>query len=163
MHPDLGGEHEKAALVNEAFAVLSDPELRAEYDESFRAEEGTDHDTATRSKQRQGGAGATQEGATDSTGEDAGNSSQLRSDEQCLFCLARCQSIQFRGPDDVCSNCGSPIYPAKQRRFEVDCQRAIARIPKRAPATFSVSWPEVSQLSGWVSHLVECSLELTTS
>ena len=34
MHPDLGGDHWHAALINEAFAALSDPEKRAAYDRS---------------------------------------------------------------------------------------------------------------------------------
>ncbi|MCS7235866.1 MAG: J domain-containing protein [Armatimonadota bacterium] len=38
-HPDLGGDVERAQLINEAFAVLSDPERRQEYDR-FRAEVG---------------------------------------------------------------------------------------------------------------------------
>jgi len=31
-HPDLGGSHERAVLINEAYRVLSDPRLRDEYD-----------------------------------------------------------------------------------------------------------------------------------
>jgi len=31
-HPDLGGREDFAALLNQAYRVLSDPELRAEYD-----------------------------------------------------------------------------------------------------------------------------------
>lgn len=31
-HPDLGGDHERAALLNEAYEVLSDPIRRAAYD-----------------------------------------------------------------------------------------------------------------------------------
>jgi DnaJ-class molecular chaperone len=31
-HPDLGGEHEQAVLINEAYRVLSNRELREEYD-----------------------------------------------------------------------------------------------------------------------------------
>ena len=31
-HPDLGGDAAKAALINEAYAVLTNPERRAEYD-----------------------------------------------------------------------------------------------------------------------------------
>ena len=32
MHPDLGGDHARAALINEAFATLVDPVRRAAYD-----------------------------------------------------------------------------------------------------------------------------------
>jgi len=31
-HPDLGGDHETAALINEAYAVLTDAERRRTYD-----------------------------------------------------------------------------------------------------------------------------------
>ena len=36
-HPDLGGSHQEAVLINRAYEVLSDPESRAEYDR-FRAQ-----------------------------------------------------------------------------------------------------------------------------
>jgi hypothetical protein len=35
-HPDCGGSHQDMVLVNEAWAILSDPEKRAHYDESRR-------------------------------------------------------------------------------------------------------------------------------
>ncbi len=31
-HPDLGGDEERAKLINEAYSVLGDPDLRAGYD-----------------------------------------------------------------------------------------------------------------------------------
>src|SRR3989344_5034728 len=34
-HPDLGGSHEEAVLLNEAYEVLSDPLKRKEYDQKF--------------------------------------------------------------------------------------------------------------------------------
>lgn len=37
-HPDLGGDDWNAAVVNEAFAVLSDATRRAEYDRKLFAE-----------------------------------------------------------------------------------------------------------------------------
>jgi DnaJ domain len=33
-HPDLGGDEEKAKLLNEAYAVLGDPDLRRAYDQA---------------------------------------------------------------------------------------------------------------------------------
>lgn len=37
-HPDLGGEHWNAAVINEAYRVLSDPQLRADYDRKLFSE-----------------------------------------------------------------------------------------------------------------------------
>lgn len=55
-HPDLGGDVERAQLINEAFAVLSDPQRRQEYDR-FRAEVGlrTEAPGAARSAPEQAG------------------------------------------------------------------------------------------------------------
>lgn len=36
VHPDLGGSHAQAAMINEAWAVLGDPERRAAYDRLLR-------------------------------------------------------------------------------------------------------------------------------
>jgi curved DNA-binding protein CbpA len=33
-HPDLGGDEERAKLINEAYRVLSDPDLRRAYDQA---------------------------------------------------------------------------------------------------------------------------------
>ena len=35
-HPDLGGDHETAAMINEAYEVLSDPARRAAYDHGLQ-------------------------------------------------------------------------------------------------------------------------------
>ncbi|MFM1991563.1 MAG: hypothetical protein RJA99_4520, partial [Pseudomonadota bacterium] len=34
-HPDLGGDPQRAALINEAYAVLSDPARRLDYDRAL--------------------------------------------------------------------------------------------------------------------------------
>ena len=35
-HPDLGGDHENATLINEAYATLTNPKSRAMYDRGRR-------------------------------------------------------------------------------------------------------------------------------
>ncbi len=35
-HPDLGGDHDAAVLLNEAYAVLSNPAKRREYDATLK-------------------------------------------------------------------------------------------------------------------------------
>jgi DnaJ-class molecular chaperone len=37
VHPDLGGDHESAVLINQAYAVLSDPKKRKQYDEMLHS------------------------------------------------------------------------------------------------------------------------------
>ena len=39
-HPDLGGDHEAAVLINQAYAVLSNVEKRRQYDATLRATKG---------------------------------------------------------------------------------------------------------------------------
>lgn len=34
-HPDFGGEHDEAAVLNEAYEILGDPERRREYDKKY--------------------------------------------------------------------------------------------------------------------------------
>ena len=34
-HPDLGGDHEEASVLNEAYEILGDPQRRREYDRQF--------------------------------------------------------------------------------------------------------------------------------
>lgn len=145
MHPDLGGDHESAALINEAFAVLSDPKSRADYDARGAA---AVNPTAPAEDAEQPGYGS---GDVDRPGDPTGTAagtgfeeSRLDPDpdptsDNCLFCSARCRSIQHREPDDVCGNCSAPLYPAEQRRFEVDSQRAIERFPTHTTAAFSVT------------------------
>ncbi len=40
LHPDLGGDHEIASLINQAYAVLSDPERRRQYDKTLNLTHG---------------------------------------------------------------------------------------------------------------------------
>ncbi len=62
MHPDLGGDHWNASLINEAYAVLSDPQKRSAYDLALRpaaeeaqafaqADSGTEESATTESRQ----------------------------------------------------------------------------------------------------------------
>ncbi len=38
-HPDLGGEHWNASVINEAYRVLTDPQARAAYDRALFGDE----------------------------------------------------------------------------------------------------------------------------
>lgn len=155
MHPDLGGDHSTAALVNEAFAVLNDPDSRKRYDADMAASD----DSSEYSDESQNPTEDTVEAEnaeTDSVGPE-------NVDEQCLFCFAQCRPTQFRDPADVCSGCGGPLYPAEQRRFEADRQRAIERIPKQTRASIRITPALPLRHHGWVQDISLNGMQLRTA
>lgn len=148
MHPDLGGDHATAALINEAFAVLNDPELRAAYDALIANEypRARSDDSASRHNNK----------------ESAATAQQMSVDETCLFCFEHCRPMRLRESDDVCSTCGSPLYPAGQRRFATDSARAIERITKQIAASFSVRRLRHTQHAGTVQDISLKGMQLRT-
>ena len=103
-YPDLGGDGWNAALINEAYAVLCDPEARQDYDREHRGRE-------------------------DSAGSTAGTSPQpVRPEGQaatdpriCLFCLTDNRSLD-QSADEGCSGCGAPL-----RLVDITAEDARAR------------------------------------
>lgn len=146
MHPDLGGDHEGAALLNEAFAVLSNPDSRAVYD----ARNLPESEPAPAADWPNNNESPTAPNLADP-------------DDDCPFCRARCRAMQHREPDDVCGTCRAPLFPAEPKRFGVDSQRAIERIPKQTPAAFSVNSERGPRHRGLVQDISPNGLQLHTS
>lgn len=84
-HPDLGGDHETAAQINEAYRVLSNPVLRAAYDSA----------RAARAKR--------------SAGQSAPPPAAARG-PVCPFCRAPVPARVLRSAR--CENCRAPLAPA---------------------------------------------------
>lgn len=127
VHPDLGGNHAEAALVNEAFETLSDPSRRAEYDRTIkplverkRREARADPSSTPRS------ARSTQ----------ASVAATRPAPPTCSFCNARCSRAQVEWHEGTCSDCGSPLFPAVKHRDGEDARRAIGRVPRNMPMRF---------------------------
>lgn len=139
-HPDLGGDAATAALINEAYAVLTDPERRAEYDARL--------DVIARLAQ------GMSEGFAD-------NASAVKTDRvidpfrECLFCEAPHDFGTIIEIDASCDNCGSPLCAAEKQRIESVGQRAVERIDKRGDITFYTHWP---QPKGFAGHTEDISL-----
>ena len=124
LHPDLGGDSEKAALVNEAYAVLSNKTRRAEYDlelaartsaprpDSSAYNDKKDHDF---SQQNFGHAQSTYEKNTG---------------ERCAFCYKFHNTPSGALMD--CSGCGSPLDPPQKGLNTENATRSIARISKNS-------------------------------
>jgi hypothetical protein len=149
MHPDLGGDHATAALINEAFAVLNDPELRAAYDALMANEDPPAHAEAS----------AAEDSIYNGSAEGA---RRMSVDETCPFCFEHCRPTRLRESDDVCSSCGSPLYPAGQRRFATDSARAIERIPKQIAASFSLRSVRHTLHAGAVQDISLKGMQLRT-
>ena len=125
-HPDLGGDHGNAALINEAYAVLTDPAKRAEYDREFQARV---EDTRTAAGQ------ASAESVAESSG-------------HCLFCGAQHRSSPTAKVNAVCATCGSPLHRATLKRLTAAGRRAIERLPRRHSLTLYTSWPQPQGIAG---------------
>lgn len=119
-HPDLGGGHENAALINEAYAVVTDPVRREAYDRELKsADSGYTH----------GGVTPLNRG-------------------RCLFCGTPHPFEQLGDPELICSQCESPLSPATRTRLEQE-QRAVARMPRRQEIRYFTGWPQRNSYKGW--------------
>lgn len=103
MHPDLGGRHEDAALINEAYAVLSDPARRAEYDRQLRL-----HSRPELMRQ-----GAAQPSAAAPAAAPSSGPCTVRPGGRlvCAFCAADNPASAAHPP--LCGHCGAPLSPVR--------------------------------------------------
>ena len=125
-HPDLGGDHGNAALINEAYAVLTDPVKRAQYDHEVEAR--------MRNARSEGAPGAP--GAKDDV------------PGECLFCGAPHRSRPNLHANAACASCGSPLHRATLKRIAADGQRAINRLPRHHALLLFTSWPQARGFPG---------------
>ena len=107
MHPDLGGRHEEAALINEAYAVLSDPQRRAEYDRQLRL-----HSRPELMRQGMAHQAAAAAAAAASTAASP-QAQPMRSGGRlvCAFCAADNPASAAHPP--LCGHCGAPLSPVR--------------------------------------------------
>jgi len=127
MHPDLGGDHEIAAQINEAYAVLGDKARRLAYARSYLMRRLRTAQAASSAKEHRSSANASaRPGAAQ-----AANFAKAPPDRYCPLCrLAMPQSI---GPETRCERCRSPLCPAPQPGdygHELFGRRASARTAK---------------------------------
>ncbi|PLX84944.1 MAG: hypothetical protein C0617_06270 [Desulfuromonas sp.] len=130
-HPDLGGEGESAALLNEANRTLCDPVLRREYD----LQSGSDGEG--RGAGRREGKGGDAPG---STGRRALTRPEYRAGAVCPFCGFPTADGDEERPDLFCQGCRSPLSPAEKIRLEAE-QRAVRRMACREALTYHAKWP----------------------
>ena len=147
-HPDRGGDHQTATIINEAYAILSNPEKRQAYDRFGQR----DADHGSRTKVSRPGAAqrntntssANQSRHPRSNGYDV--QQQLSTASCCVFCgHPHAQGVQVTR-ETSCANCSSPLALKQQQVISASGSRAIARYPKQQPIQFYVDWPGSAQL-----------------
>jgi hypothetical protein len=144
-HPDLGGDHETAVLINQAYAVLSDPEKRKQYDQGLhqiklhaglRARHASTADARVNSGQGRG----TTHASASSTGQKPPGYSP---GSGCLFCGANIIDAIHSGMR--CSQCNSPLVPASNLKItakrELFGRRTVPRVSRNEFITAYPSWP----------------------
>lgn len=146
-HPDLGGDTATAALINEAHAVLTDPERRAEYDAELAILE------------------RVAEGFVDTPNTDRPAAAQERTLDaahQCIFCATPHRHGANIDRDATCENCGSPLCAAENLRIESSDHRAISRIRKRQKIIFYTHCRQNPGFSGRTEDISLNGLRLIT-
>lgn len=140
-HPDLGGDNRKAALINKAYAVLSNPELRSEYDARLTILErvARGFDTSVPSE-------------------------FLDSAKVCAFCAEPHPFSQQH--DDLsetgCDRCGSALQAAGSERLESMGQRAVQRLGRTFDMTMFTRFPQEKGVSARTEDISLQGLRLST-
>ena len=151
MHPDLGGCHENAAEVNEAYNVLTNPAKRSEYDASLLVNANTKKPRHTKEKKRAKPNQTTQKFY------------QNNNAEICSFCnQPHYMGINIE-PNDICPKCESPLFPATKQTEEICGKRTIQRINKEWPLRFYISWPHTESFSGKTRNVSFNGMQLVTA
>lgn len=141
-HPDLGGDAAVAALINEAYAVLTDPVRRAAYDQQLAASRTQDE--------------TPQEPPAEPF------SAAVDPAIGCAFCSTPHELGTVIAIEDACGVCESPLYAAEKRRLEEAGQRAVQRIQKRQVIRFFTRWPQHRGFRGRTEDVSLQGLRFTT-
>lgn len=121
------GDQHSAALLDEAYAVLANPERRAGYDLK------RDIDASQRLRRPVFDAEDTNDALARTAHFGAA---------RCLFCGTLHGLQRALDRDDECAQCSSPLFPAERQRLEYSGQRMLSRMPQRRAVLLYVAWPQ---------------------
>ncbi len=152
MHPDRGGEHWNAALVNEAYSVLSDETKRAAYDRTI--------DMGPIRSGRPTGAPAQSSGPGFETHTEVVRVQD--SAPSCIFCGADAVGAPTSA-NSSCRTCRSPLTPAGGTTHEASGRRAAQRVAREGRIRYYIDWPQPAPLPGQIVDLSPRGLRFETS
>jgi hypothetical protein len=146
MHPDLGGDHAHAVLINEAFATLCDPEARAAYDRTRARPDASSRPPEPRPAAPSAPGPSPHSHRTPPT---------PRQPLSCVFCEAPGAPANSDWPHSVCHACGSALFPAQKHQVTQSSRRTLERLPRSMPLTFRRA---VSRQHSWDATTEDVSL-----
>ena len=154
MHPDLGGDHAQAVLINEAFAVLSDPDKRAAYDRTLARETGS-----------RGAASRPEPEDTPAPAQAAPTPSHAPTSHTtaCGFCGTSLPVASSEWPESTCPTCGSALYPARKHQSGDLSRRTIERLPRNITMAFRTARARRKQWSGTTDDVSLNGMRFLTS
>ena len=132
LHPDLGGDSDKAARINLAYSTLKDQAKRDAYDQYLNQHSSAKNDEHTEKTAKPDSGASTNEF---SSGDQAEQTKRAQHSEyaqnkgtRCAFCY-RFQAAPARALMD-CVGCGAPLDPILKGLESENTARTIARITK---------------------------------
>ena len=116
-HPDLGGEHCNAVIINEAYGILSDGNKRAEYDKRL-----FEHYTK----------------------KPIPDKNSVRKPSISIFCpFCKRPLARKAKPGESCPSCRSPLQAMSTgEALHHDYHRSVDRIKKSGNLRYCSSWPQ---------------------
>ena len=147
-HPDLGGDHWNAALLNEALTVLSNPEKRRKYDkelsenQTFRRN-AADSYTETKT-------------STADEAEKKTTTSPTSTPAACSFCAS---PTNPKIPE--CLRCRSPLNSPVTSTITKTGNRAFERLNHQCPVEIYVVWPQAIPYLGRMHNLTPAGVMIT--
>lgn len=140
LHPDLGGDHEAAVLINQAYAVLGDPERRRRYDDLLRRQGPPPAGPGARQTRADA---ARAGGKVHAYRQHATSAASNEASPVCLFCGFAC-ALGTPVPQ-LCSACRAPLHPPRAGRgrpqVELFGRRTSPRIARSAELLVYPDWP----------------------
>ncbi len=150
MHPDLGGDHAQAVLLNEALETLTDPDKRAAYDRILARERQTSARTDSSSTSSEARPTAPRPAPAQTASPKAAapredspaaapkprQAPAPRPMAACTFCGAPVAAPTLEWPESACHACGSALFPAQQQHAGEASRRTLERLPRSMPLTF---------------------------
>lgn len=147
-HPDLGGDDCNAALLNQAYTVLTNPGSRAKYDQQSGYNQ--NHRDAKQSE--------ILASDTCSNEDQPLNASQNDDTEpvmvhRCIFCKLPLPTNPKLLPEPNCPHCQSPLKGITRPEFDTVCKRVLHRTDYHTPLEFFIKWPQASPYVGTIRDL----------